>query len=317
MKSRGNYLWMSLPALMLVAVTALAGPPQAVSECDTFINAPGKYMVVNDLNCAPGVRGIKILASNVMLDLGGHSITCGSGERSGVVVGDDLEPEIFRNVRISNGSVNGCGVGVLLWFTDGARISKMSFNGNLESAVTLIEAENNVIKNNEFDGDFWAINSYEGTGNRYSHNTVRHSIVGIDLYAETDSRITCNTVDQGFYTLTLGPLGSMPSSANLVRGNLVTDSFWGIAMVGYGTPEGGLIAPQSTDNLIHANIATGNWWDMIEAIYNPFEDDLFIEPGAVCKNTWKNNQFDWPLGPPECIGTPLDLNDVCALDDDD
>jgi hypothetical protein len=312
-----NNLWISLPALMLAAATVLAGPPQAVSECDTYITEPGKYSLVNDLYCDPGVRPVKILASDVMFDLGGHSINCAVGDRSGVVVGDDMDPEVFTNVRIRNGAVNGCAVGVLLWFTDGAQVTKMSFSGSTESGVTLVEAQNNVIMNNQFEGDFWAINSYAGTGNRYSHNTVHFSVIGIDLYGETDSRITCNTVGQGFYTLSLGPSGPLPSSGNLVRGNLVTDSFLGIAMVGYGTPDGGLIAPQSIDNLIHANIATGNWWDMAEVLYNPFTDELFVEPGAVCANTWKNNQFDWPLGPPDCIGTPIDLDEVCALEGDD
>jgi len=312
MKLSGNYLWISLPALMLAAGTAFAGPPQAVSDCDTLINAPGKYKVVNDLYCDPGEGGITILASNVMLDFAGHNLTCAVGDRAGVVVGDDLDPEIFRNVHISNGSVSGCGVGVLLWFTHGTRVTKMSFNGNLESAVTLVETENNVIKHNEFEGDFWAINSYAGTGNRYDHNTIRYSAIGIDLYAETDSRITCNRVDQGYYTLSLGPYGQMPSSGNLVRGNRVTDSFLGIAMVGYGTPEDGITAPQSIDNLIHANIASGNWWDLAEALYNPSTDEIFLEPGAECQNTWKNNQFDWALGPPDCIGTPVNLNQVCG-----
>lgn len=313
---------MSLPALMLAAATAIAGPPQAISECGSTITEPGKYRLVNDLFCDPGVGPIQILASNVMLDLGGHNITCATGDRSGVVVGDDMDPETFTNVRISNGSVNGCGVGVLLWFTNGARVTKMSFNGNLESAVTLVVADNNVIKNNEFNGDFWAINSYLGTGNWYSHNTILHSVIGIDLYAETGSRITCNTVDQGYYTLSLGPYGPTPSSRNLVRGNLVTDSFLGIAMVGNGTFDDStgdfvLIGPQSTDNLIHANIATGNWWDMAEAMYDPYYDYVFVEPGAECQNTWKNNQFVWPLGPPDCIGTPIDLDEVCALEGGD
>jgi hypothetical protein len=312
-----NYLWISLPALMLAAATVLAGPPQAVSECGSYITEPGKYLLANDLFCDPGVTPIKILASDVMLDLRGHSINCAVGDRSGVVVGDDGDQEVFSNVRITNGSINGCGVGALLWFTDGARVTKMSFSGSIESGVTLVEAQNNVIKNNEFWGDFWAINSYASTGNSYSHNTIRYSVVGIDLYAETDSRITCNTVDQGYFTLSLGPYGPWPSSGNLVRGNLVTGSFLGIAMVGYGTPDDGVTDPQSIDNLIHANVATGNWWDMAEALYNPYTDELFVEPGAACANTWKNNQFYWSLGPPDCIGTPIDLDEVCAFEGDD
>ena len=317
MKRLEKSRWIFLPALILAATTTLAGPPQAVSECDSYITEPGKYWLVNDLYCDPGVRPVKILASDVMFDLAGHSINCAVGDRSGIVVGDDMVPEVFSNVRIRNGSINGCAVGALLWFTDGARVTNMSFSGNSESGVTLVEAQNNIIQNNQFEGDFWAISSYAGTGNRYSHNAVRYSVIGIEMYGETDSRITCNSVDQGYFSLTLGPSGPMPSSGNLVRGNLVTGSYLGIVMAGIGTPEDGLFQPQSTDNLIHANIAMGNWWDMAEVIYDPFADDVFVEPGAACQNTWKNNQFYWSLGPPDCFGVPVDLDEVCAMGGDD
>lgn len=317
MRMHSIFGWALFPAFFLLTGSLLAAAPVAISDCDTTITEPGKYSLVNDLYCEPGVRPIKILASDVMLNLRRHSINCAAGDRSGVVVGDDEDPEVFSNVRISNGSINGCAVGVLLWFTDGARLMKMSFSNSTESGVTLVEAQNNVIKNNQFEGDFWAINSYEGTGNQFSHNTVRYSIIGIDLYGEVDSRITCNAVDQGYYTVSLGPSGPLPSSGNLVRGNLVTDSFLGIAMFGYGTPDGGLIAPQSVDNLIHANIATGNWWDLAEILYNPNTEGLFVEPGAECSNTWKNNQFDWQLAPPDCIGSPVVLDEVCAFAEDE
>ena len=188
--------WTLVPVLLLASGAVFAKKPTAISDCDTYITKPGKYWLVNDLACEPGVRPIKILSSDVSLDLRGHSVSCAAGDRSGVVVGDDAEPEVFSDVRISNGSINGCAVGVLLWFTDGARVTEVSFSGSTESGVTLVEAQNSVIMKNNFEGDFWAINSYEGTGNRLTHNTIRYSIIGIDLYGETDSRINCNAIDR-------------------------------------------------------------------------------------------------------------------------
>ena len=41
-----------------------------------------------------------------------------------------VDPEIFSRLRVSNGLFNGCAVGGLLWFTDGARVTKMSFSGS-------------------------------------------------------------------------------------------------------------------------------------------------------------------------------------------
>ena len=83
MKRLEKSRWIFLPALILAATTTLAGPPQAVSECDSYITEPGKYWLVNDLYCDPGVRPVKILASDVMFDLAGHSINCAVGDRSG------------------------------------------------------------------------------------------------------------------------------------------------------------------------------------------------------------------------------------------
>lgn len=321
MKMRVNYFWLSLPLLFLVAGSVLAGhkqeAPMDVTECETVITQTGEYTVVNDLVCVPGEMAIQILASDVKLDLKRHTISCGSFERSGVIVGDSNNPEIFSNVHISNGTVTGCGVGVLLWFTDGTRVTKMLLRDNGESGVTLIEAENNVIRNNSFEGGFWAINSYESSGNSFHHNTIRYSTLGIDLYAEIDSRITCNAIDKGYYSLSLGPLGATASTGNVVRGNRVTDNFLGIGMFGIGTPEDGIFQPMSADNLIHRNMATGNWLDMVEAIYNPDTDGLFVPPGAECQNMWKRNRFDTELGPPDCIGTPVEIKEVCAPEFDD
>ena len=317
MKKHGNNFLILLPILLLVAGTVMAGPPQIISECGTIITDPGKYKVVNNLACVPGEMGIKILASDVMLDLRGHTISCETPERSGVIVGDDGDPEVFSNVRISNGTVNGCGVGVLLFFTDGARITKMSLIENAESGITLVEAENNVIRKNLFEGGFWAINSFVGGGNWFGHNTVQHTFVGIDLYAETDSRITCNTANENFYAFGLNPLGPTPSSGNLVRGNQFTNGALGMALIGVGEPPDYLEEPMSTDNLVHANVATGNWLDVTESIYSYSLDDFFLLPDAECHNLWKNNMFGTQYGPENCIAPPVVLDDVCAIEDDD
>ncbi len=325
MKKHGNYFLIFLPILLLVAGSVLAGPkhkaPKNVTECGTIIAGPGKYKVVNDLACDPGEMGIKILASDVKLDLRGHTISCDTPERSGVIVGDFGDPEVFSNVRISNGTVSGCGVGVLLIFTDGARITKMSLIENAESGITLVEAENNVIKKNLIEGgfvSFWAINSFAGGGNWFGHNTVRHTLAGIDLYAETDSRITCNAANENFYAFGLNPLGPTPSSGNLVRGNQFTNGALGMGLIGVGEPPDVLEEPMSTDNLVHANVAIGNrLFDVTESIYSYTLDDFFLLPDAECHNMWKNNMFGTQYGPENCIGPPVVLEDVCATEDDD
>ena len=310
----------SIALLILAAGTALAGPPQKISECNTTITDPGKYKVVRDLACPDGEMGIKILASDVKLDLHGHTISCETPVRSGVIVGDRDAPEVFSNVRISNGAVTGCAIGVLLNFTDGARVTKMELSSNAESAITLVAAQNNVIRKNLIEGAYegiWGIASWGGTGNWYGHNTFRHAYVGIDLYAETDSRITCNTAYENFYTFSLGPFGPAPSSGNLIRGNLFTSNFYGMIVAGIGEPPDTLLEPMSTDNLVHSNIVLGGWLDVTESIYSYTEDEFFLLPESECQNMWKNNMFESHYGPENCIGEPVVLDDVCASEDDD
>ena len=317
MKPGRIVIWMFLPVLLLAVGSVLAAPPQAISECGTVITEPGKYRVVNDLACAPGDMAVRILASDVMLDVGGHTISCDTPDRSGLIVGDGWLPEVFSNVRIRNGAVNGCAVGVLIWFADGVRVTNMSFSNNWESGVTLVEAQNNVIKNNEFEGAIWGIASWAGTGNWYDHNTARYSWVGIDLYAETDSRIMCNSVDQTIFGLGFNPLGdTAASTGNLVRGNYVTNSGVGIALIGVGEPPDVVLEPMAADNLVHANVALNNWYvDVTEAFYSYTLDDFFLLPDAECLNMWKNNMVGTQFGPENCIGTPVVLEEVCAMEE--
>ena len=173
---------------------------------------------------------------------------------------------------------------------------------------------------NQFEGDFEAIRSWFGVGNRFSHNTMYNTFAGFDLYAETDSVITCNSSELSWYGLSLGPSWGVPSTGNIVRGNQLVDNvFTGILLYGVGTPDG-VTHPQASGNLVQGNIVLGSWFaDLGELIYDEWTGDLFLEDGAACRNTWKKNQFDTQAGPPDCIGFPvvLDEHEVCALDDDD
>ena len=60
----------------------------------------------NDLNCPPGVDGLTIGASDITLNLGGHTISGNSGH-SGVVVWG------YDNISVSNGSISGFQYGIL------------------------------------------------------------------------------------------------------------------------------------------------------------------------------------------------------------
>ena len=117
--------------LMLVfePTTAVAGA-EPVSECGTVITAPGKYRLTQDLLLCPET-GITISSSDVVLNLKGRRITCDEVDNpdglvhAGVaIIGD------FVGVRVKNGTVTGCNVGVLLLLASDSKVSDMTMDAN-------------------------------------------------------------------------------------------------------------------------------------------------------------------------------------------
>src|SRR5438309_1790745 len=102
----------TLALLGAVAISLAAGAPAEAAPAQTKINklpyvitAPGSYLVQKNTSCV--VTAITINASNVDLDLGGHTIS-GSGTGDGVYVQGQ------SNVTIHDGGVQGFVNGVEL-----------------------------------------------------------------------------------------------------------------------------------------------------------------------------------------------------------
>lgn len=308
MKIFGKYLWICVPALLLASGNVLAGSKN-ITECGTVITKPGNYKVKNDLTCPPDVQAVEINASKVKLDIKGHTITCDASglEKVGAVLVGWTAVERIEKVRITNGTVVGCHDGILLYGTRDVSVTKVATAGNIDGGITLVAAEKSVIMKNRSEGDYIGIRSYGGQDNRISQNSVNYSLTGIDLYAETDSLISCNLLDQNYYGLALGPMFDpsvdFTSTGNVILGNQADNGLAGILLYGAGTPDDGLWYSLSNDNLIQHNSATGNGFvDLAETLYNPLTGDLYIEDGATCQNKWKRNRFDTQMGPDGCIG---------------
>jgi len=311
-----------IAVLLLVASSALARPPVTVSECGTVITEPGKYQVTQDLYCSPDQQGIWVLASDVTVDLKGHMITCdASGDElvGAVLVGDVFDPNlVLNNVRVKKGTVSGCDDGVIFFFTQSAKVTKMSLVGNLDGGITLLGAEDTLVKNNVAIGNITGIRSFGGVNNQIKGNSLHNNFdtgVFVDN-GETDSTLTCNTSERDAFGIALGPF----SSGNLVRGNLIDNAaVAGITLFGVGVPEE-IFQPVPAGNLIRSNRVQGSGAvDLSEIVFNPFTGEIFVPDGAQCQNTWTMNQYVTQQGPIDCIRAPvaLDDDDVCALDVDD
>lgn len=122
-------------AVVMVAVSsqlALAGKdktPEAPTALDVIeipggvysdsyvIEAPGAYRLAGERTLAPGanVAAIAIRASNVTLDLGGHTLQgFGAGSNSYGVWTRDPNGGLADNVQVTNGTVQGFGTGIFM-----------------------------------------------------------------------------------------------------------------------------------------------------------------------------------------------------------
>ena len=305
-------------ALVLVAGTALAKPPVAISECGTVITEPGKYQVTQDLFCLPDQRGIQIFASDVTLNLKGHTITCDtSGDRVGaVLVGGFLEPDVVvDNVWVKNGTVTGCNDGVIFFYSQSGKVTKITATGNMDAGISVLDAKDTLIKNNVGFGNWQAIASWGGIGTEIKGNVLYDNFdVAIALEPGIDSLVACNTSERDQFGVRIGP----DSSGNIVRGNYIVDGAWGIGLYGIGISPDLIFLPMTSGNVVRNNIVEGSGAaDLAELMLNPFLGEVFALP--ECHNIWEKNQYLTQFGPIDCIAPPVELDDddVCALDDDD
>ena len=307
-------------ALVLVAGTALAKPPIPISECGTVVTDAGKYRVTQDLYCGPNQQGIKVLASDVTVDLKGHTITCdASGERlvGAVLVGEYFDPTfVVENVTVKNGTVSGCDDGVIYFYTQGGKITDITATGNPDSGITLLATNGLLVKDNDSSGNVWGIRLYWGADNTIKHNMTGDNYEsGIFLYGELDSTVACNKSTGNLFGIGIAPY----SSGNKVQGNFIENSLV-VGLNAWGYIKGNSYDPVPWDNVIKKNLVrTSGFYDLDEVVFDGLAGQPYVDEGLGCQNTWKKNDYMTAWGPVDCFAPPvaLDDDDVCALDDDD
>lgn len=341
MKSVSVIRWLLVPLFLIAAFPVFAGPPQGIAgdECGIFISEPGKYRLTEDMLDCP-FFGIAIVASDVTLDLKGHTVSClDNGERTGGIIVGSLVfggDEFVSNVKVTNGAVTGCSDGVLLNLARDSKVTKMELWGNRlwfgqdgptsGTGITVWYSEHNVIMHNHaYGNEDVGILSWIASGNLYKHNTATGNFMGMRTGYEDGAQLLCNRVHENGLGIVLGA----GSSSSLLRGNLVSyNAYDGISLIGVISPpdEPGdppVISELSAGNTIRSNIVEHNfgaadlfegYWDFTGGGEAP---EYALNPDG-CVNNWEKNQFGSALAPPGCIGEPvvLDEDDVCALDKD-
>jgi hypothetical protein len=86
-----------------------------------------------DLSC-PNGDGLLIAASDVTLDLAGHTLS-GGGVGTGIQGGDFLDPP--SNITIKNGTVSGFGIGLSFVQVHGLTLSGVTASHNVGNGVSV------------------------------------------------------------------------------------------------------------------------------------------------------------------------------------
>ena len=181
------------PQLVLRFVAAGAPPPPppppptpGLVSCGQVITQ--SIVLQNDLlNCMG--EGLVIGASDIVVDLNGHSISSGvvvdPGEEDGLLAG--IRNSGHSNVIIRNGTVRNFGYGVRLFA--GATynvIENMMLLSNINAGVELFDADNgrngNIIRNNTFSANGAGVQIVNGSENSVIENNSFLGNAGVALY---------------------------------------------------------------------------------------------------------------------------------------
>lgn len=300
----------------MLSPTAMAASSTKLYGC-TVITEPGSYLLATDIvvdqscpssDIPEGFVGIQIAASDVHVNLGGHTIYGDlAGYGDGFARGLDTTGEIQVNVRVTNGSVDGLGAfgdGIYIQNVKGAKITNVNSRGNQRfgMGVVLCEAcevnasrfyENGnagiqtVLSPRDVDGDGFVDGPIRIVNNDFMDNPNSNGLtIGVlpGPHEVIGNRFSGNGRGIGEFIAFI-PAGHLIQS-NRVEGNL----FGGVRISSPGGATiranhvlgngGDGIAVSSSGNLIQANRSNGNSrFDMA---------DFNLE----CVNTWKANSFE-------------------------
>ncbi len=323
-----NRLAASLATAVMLCVlspSALAAGATKLYGC-TVITEPGSYLLATDIvvdqTCASsddpdfGFVGIQIAASDVHVNLGGHTIYGDpAGYGDGYARGLDTTGALQTNVKVTNGTVDGLGAigdGIYIQGAKQVSITNVHSTGNLRFGMGMVFCEDCSVTGSAFyengnagvqtvfggrdaDGDGLVDGGVRLVGNEFRDNANSNGLtIGFfpGVHEVIGNKFTGNFRGIGEFFTPPSPVGHviqandflgnwssglrLCSSGNTVRGNKARDNGGNGIEMSGGCFFG---SPPGNDNLIQANVSTGN-----------LGFDL-SDQNASCSNQWKANTF--------------------------
>ncbi len=264
-----------LAAVSLFSSGMVASPAAAAPGCGSVITMD--TVLTSDVGPCNS-DGLRIGASNVTLDLNGHTISGVpglTGEGVGVVVRGK------RGVVVKNGTIRDFDTGVLLRrskmkLTTNTKVVNLAVLSNglpqpsaaeLGNGIALFGANNNLIEGNTVSGNIAAgISAEEATGNTIRGNRVNEN-------GRMDQQNCLVQLGLGIRLLTLA------------SGNTIVDN-----EVSRNTSNGVNLSFDDTRNLIHRNTINGNQANGLrtsaDSNANVVSDNLVTNNGVRTRLTW-------------------------------
>lgn len=311
----------------VLSPSALAAGATKLYGC-TVITEPGSYLLATDIvvdqTCASSEDpdnafvGIQIAASDVHVNLGGHTIYgdpagYGTGFARGV---DTTGSAVQVNVRVSNGTVDGLGAigdGIYIQGAKQVSITNVHSTGNLRFGMGMVFCEDCSVTGSAFyengnagiqtvfggrdaDGDEVVDGGVRLVGNEFRDNANSNGLtIGFfpGVHEIIGNKFTGNFRGVGEFITPPSPVGHV-IQANEFRGNLSgglrlcssENTVRGNKVLENGGSgveiAGGCFffpTPAGTGSVIQANVSRGNaGFDM-------------ADQNASCSNQWKANTF--------------------------
>jgi parallel beta-helix repeat protein len=215
-----------------LAVFAQPDPARPVPN-NGMIDRPGSYVLLDSRSLRnPTDVAITISASNVTLDLGGHTLMGPGGK-----MGTGLRIQGAQGVTVSNGTIANFAFGVVVAMSANVKLTGLQIRGEglvvtappPETGIMIMQSRNVVVENNSIYNTGLGVFVRGGMswGNRIAGNTITagtNGILGI-CYNPTDSDpmgprgdLIQGNVITGFQT---GFQASATSETNLLKGNFI------------------------------------------------------------------------------------------------
>ena len=175
-------IFFALP-LLAAAVAAQPSGLRSIASPGT-IDQPGSYILTSDIFVPPSIGvGIAITASEVMLDMNGHTITA-----PGNLTGAGIRIAGAQNVTVKNGFIVNALMGAVVMNSTNVRLEGLSIRATglppsappPEIGIMLVQTRNAVVANNMIVNAALGIfvRGSRSFGNRIEGNTITGTTAG-------------------------------------------------------------------------------------------------------------------------------------------